>query len=600
MSSGRLATLSITRAFPILLQPKVYGLFNYLRNQAATPANRLRDAVILLLALGTMYGIYAFTHWSLVKLEEFSQVVYFTPSIPFSIILLMLFVMLLISNSISAIGALYLSSDSERVLAAPISRYRFFFDKIILIAISTSWMPLVFLIPFLSAYGLYYGTSPDFYLLSFLLLIPFFLIPSCIAVIFSTIFLSIVPVSRTKELLLFALVLLLLFVFGVTQLISVGLSAKSDVAELLRMLSVVSFPDQLWLPSHWVAIGLREGLDRGIFSVGNELLIVYSFLFALAAATYIIFNALFDRAFSQAYNNQQRQVFIGKRRKFSDLLSRIPSHYRAIFQKEYRVFFRDMSQVVQLLLLAGVYLIYLYNLRVFRVVDVLPIDQRAAWQAFLFVANSAMAAFITTAATTRLVFPSISLEGRSFWVLQTSPVKVSEIIRLKFWFWIFPIGLLTSVVMTTGALIVGADNLSLMVIFLASWCTSFGIAGLGVGLGALFANFEWEHASQLAASFGSFVFMLLGIVVIAINMLPVGLVVYWGELGGASRWIDPMAWYLFCLLCAVFLVSVNILIRNMAFDIGAERLSTALLHGQSSDQEQEEEFELQEKAPGVL
>lgn len=539
---------------------------------------------MLVLALGVIYGIYAFTRWSLIKLEEYSQLVYFTPSIPFSIVLLMLFVMLLISNSISSIGYFYLSKDSERVLAAPISKYRFFLNKILLISLSTSWMPLVFLLPFLAAYGVYHQASAGFYFVSILLLIPFFLIPSCLAALFSTIFLSIVPVSRTRELLLVALGLLLAFIFGVTHLIGSGISARGDVDELLRILSVVSFPDQLWLPSHWIAIGLRESLESGILSADNELVLVYSFLLALFAGTYIVFCQLFDRAYSQAFNNQQKQVLVRNSERGSGLTSLMPSESRAFFQKEYRVFFRDMSQVVQLLLLAGVYLIYLYNLRVFRIVDVLPIDQRAAWQAFLFVANSAMAAFITTAAATRLVFPSISLEGKSFWILQTSPVPLGKILRLKFWCWIFPIGLLTSVVMTTGAFIVGADNLSLMVIFLASWCTSFGIVGLGVGLGAVFAYFDWEHASQLAASFGSFVFMLLAIVVIAINMLPVGLVVYWGELGGAVRWAEPRAWYLFCTTCAIFLIGVNLLIRNMAFDIGEERLTLTVLSGKVEDQ----------------
>jgi hypothetical protein len=50
-----------------------------------------------------------------------------------------------------------------------------------------------------------------------------------------------------------------------------------------------------------------------------------------------------------------------------------------------------------------------------------------------------------------------------------------------------------------------------------------GLVGLGIGLGALFSQFEWEHSTQLSMSLGSFIFMLSSMVFLAINLVPIGL-----------------------------------------------------------------------------
>jgi hypothetical protein len=55
-----------------------------------------------------------------------------------------------------------------------------------------------------------------------------------------------------------------------------------------------------------------------------------------------------------------------------------------------------------------------------------------------------------------------------------------------------------------------------------SFFISYGIVGLGIGLGAYFADFSWEHPSQLALSVGGFIFMLSSGALIFLNIVPLG------------------------------------------------------------------------------
>ena len=58
--------------------------------------------------------------------------------------------------------------------------------------------------------------------------------------------------------------------------------------------------------------------------------------------------------------------------------------------------------------------------------------------------------------------------------------------------------------------------------FASGLIIAYGVVALAIGLGARFAQFDWEHAGQLAASFGSLVFMLT-----AVMLIMCGMVVAW-------------------------------------------------------------------------
>jgi len=46
---------------------------------------------------------------------------------------------------------------------------------------------------------------------------------------------------------------------------------------------------------------------------------------------------------------------------------------------------------------------------------------------------------------------------------------------------------------------------------------------MSIGFGALFAHFEWDYASQVSTTMGSFIFMALSLVFLAVNAIPITL-----------------------------------------------------------------------------
>ena len=112
------------------------------------------------------------------------------------------------------------------------------------------------------------------------------------------------------------------------------------------------------------------------------------------------------------------------------LLSPLGILRRELVLKELRLFFRDTTQWSQLILLAVLVVVYVFNIKylplrgegiTFFLVNVIP---------FL---NLVLAGFVLASIAARFIFPSVSLEGRTLWLLRSSPMPVRDLLWAKFW-----------------------------------------------------------------------------------------------------------------------------------------------------------------------
>ncbi|MCB0338157.1 MAG: hypothetical protein KDD53_01070, partial [Bdellovibrionales bacterium] len=227
---------------------------------------------------------------------------------------------------------------------------------------------------------------------------------------------------------------------------------------------------------------------------------------------------------------------------------------------------------VQLMLLLGLCTIYLYNLRLLRVVDQLPDESKAWWQMFLVCGNMAMGGFVVAAVCTRFVFPTISLEGKAYWILRSGPCSLKSILRTKFLIWLVPVGSIATILLVSGAFAINADVPIILMSAAISWFMAYGIVGLAVGVGAVYANFDWEHSSQLAASFGSLIFMLTSTVLIGINLLPTSFLILIRTWKHLEQPISELEWYLAVAGCVFLLLYVNYATCRWALQIGQNAL----------------------------
>ena len=133
----------------------------------------------------------------------------------------------------------------------------------------------------------------------------------------------------------------------------------------------------------------------------------------------------------------------------------------------------------------------------------------------------AVVGLILSTFTTRFVFPSISLEGRRFWILGLLPIHRDQIVWSKFLF-----SFVGGLIPCLGLILLSDSMLGL------PWSTVFvhltcclalcgGLSGIAVGMGASMPNFRESSPAKIAAGFGgtlSLVFSAMFILLIVITV----------------------------------------------------------------------------------
>lgn len=518
-------------------------------------------------------GVFQGGLWTLRKANAIPEIAYLPPALPLGMILFLLFTMLVISNLAAATGALFFSKDLELLLASPLSRPQFFGATFGYSYLSCSWMSLLLFLPVLLAFGVFFDSPWTFYLIAILVLIPFFLIPTALAMIIAMLFITLVPTKWYRTIIVLIVLSFLFGLYLIGETLSLSLGDANDTQGVAQIISVISLPDTSWLPSSWVASILEQELLKS--SVSNEsllLILLASTALALISLAFILVEWLHSYGLTRVQS--LRLSNRGQRRwRFARRLFPGGNRLRSLMVKDLRTVSRELSQSLQILVLLGICLIYLYNLRLFTTIGVVPDESRNNWIGILYILNGLMGAFITTAICTRFVFTSLSLEGGAFWILRTAPISLRDILEAKLKLWYPPIAFVSGVVYATGTLAIGGTPWIVVGNWIFSWIISFGIVGLAVGLSATFARFDWENPSQLAAGFGSLAFMVSSIVLIVVNLTPawVMLVIFPHHLLGEAT--DASFIATLSALILMVLLLINYSVATLAIRLGERSLT---------------------------
>jgi len=191
-------------------------------------------------------------------------------------------------------------------------------------------------------------------------------------------------------------------------------------------------------------------------------------------------------------------------RMLDTLFARASLPMRAMIAKEVRVLARDVAQWSQLFLMAALMFIYLYNIRM------LPLggDARATIVAY---ANLGMAGFVVAAICLRFAFPSVSSEGKAFWMLRTAPISYREFLRVKVLVYAAPLTLLALILTAFANVMLDANAVVWTFTMFGASLLAVTLVSLGVGMGALSPQFDAENPLQVGLSLGGFAYMALSL-----------------------------------------------------------------------------------------
>jgi ABC-2 type transport system permease protein len=174
-------------------------------------------------------------------------------------------------------------------------------------------------------------------------------------------------------------------------------------------------------------------------------------------------------------------------------------------------------------MLLGICFVYLYNFSVLSGPEDASPTVLRWWHAFLMMCNICLSYLIMTSICSRFVFPSVSLEGQAFWILQSAPISLAEMLRSKCRSWFVPVSIMGTVIFGSGAMALDAEAALLFATCAASIILCYGLVNLAVGMGAIFSQFDWEHANQISTNVGSFAFMVVSMIFLALNLIPLGM-----------------------------------------------------------------------------
>jgi ABC-2 type transport system permease protein len=420
---------------------------------------------------------------------------------------------LLLSNVITALSSFFLARDMELLVASPVDWLPLYGAKLLETALHSSWMVVLMSFPMLAAYGMAYDGSWRFFLAALAGFLPFLLIPSALGSAITLVLVNVFPARRTRDILSVIGVMAAAGVVVLFRLLRPEKLARPEgFRSLVEFISVLRGPTSPWLPSEWLQRSLMGSLTGSFDPL--PLYLLWSTAAAFIVIGAILHHALYPMGFTKAQEGAQRLGREGRLTRFAHRLLRpLGTLRRELVLKEVRVFFRDTTQWSQLILLAVLVVVYVVN------VKFLPLSGEGVT---FFIANIVpflnlvLAGFVLSSIAARFLFPGVSLEGRTWWLLRSSAMSMRDLLWAKFWVGTLPLLIL-------ALAIVGVTNTLMKVsafMFLVSIGTvtlmTFAIAGLAVGFGTLYPRFESENAAQIPTSFGGLLFMMTAIALIGV------------------------------------------------------------------------------------
>ncbi|NOZ88155.1 MAG: hypothetical protein GXP49_18235 [Deltaproteobacteria bacterium] len=493
-----------------LLKPKIKSASRHL--QIGKLAAVVRNMVFLSIGAGFWAATFMLTKWFIGLTRGEAALVGLADVLVEKLLALTFLVflaILLFSNVITAFSTIFLSDDLELVGQLPVSTMGMFSARFIETVFSSSWMVILFGSPVFIACGVAYSSPLTYYAWACIALFLFILIPAGIGVMLSLILAAYFPARRTHALLLVVSVAVLVVLFLLFRFLEPEklIDPASGFRGLGEFLHSFQSPNQSWLPSYWAAETLFPRL-RG--ETGRS----WSYLAALAGwaagvtlCTNLLARALYKKGLSKTKEGNRSRPFASF---FVDTAARsaarlTPRIFRPIARKDVKTFFRDASQWSQVLLLGALIAIYIFNFKSFKAVKI----SGMLGDYFLYFLNLGLGGFVIAAVAVRFVYPSISLEGKAFWVIKTAPIRLNTFLRGKLFISILPLVALGAGLSLGSGLMLELNPVLFVFSMISSVALATSLTVLAVGIGAMYPAFDAENAAKVAGSFGGVVYMIL-------------------------------------------------------------------------------------------
>ena len=450
-------------------------------------------------------------------------------------------VVLFSSAMTSAIGSFFTDLDLDLYHTAPRSKLRLVIARWGKTLVQSATVVFVFLIPLFVAFARQYRIPWRFIAIAIFDLALLLTIPVTLASLVIVMLVRWFPVRHVHQIVAtIAMIVLTIAVIAFRVSRPERFFTNISTDDVARVLRAIELPSMERYPGTALADTMANyAAGEPASAVPMKIAVPALVLFAIFLAST---RSMYFRAFVRA-RESMAPAAIGAgaaTRAIDRLLRGVRPPVRALIAKEVRTVSRDVAQWSQVFLTAALLFIYVYNIRMLP----LGADQRAAIVAY---ANLGMAGFVVAAICLRFAYPSVSAEGKAFWLVRSAPVSYRDFLRVKVAVYSVPL-VIVSMALTAFANIALDANLTVwMFTMTGAALVALTLVSLGVALGAIMPNFHAENPLQVGLSLGGFAYMALSLAYVGAIMLlmarPVMQYFLWKLLGiGSDRgWLVTLA-----------------------------------------------------------
>jgi hypothetical protein len=427
---------------------------------------------------------------------------------------------LVFSSLVFSLNALLLNPDLDLLVAAPQPVESVLAGRMVVQVLRLLLLSLLFTGPALLVLAI--ANRDPLILVIFAAL--YLLYPVFVVVIISLLSLLLVrfiPAGRGRE---------ILTVFGVALALGVNLlnfllnPALRDSGFARRPGTPPSLPDvpaasAPWLPSGWAgrsAAAILHGDLPAAIGWASLLLAESAVIFAVGTN---LSGRLYLAGWIQAVPPRRRHLTPPRTRRLNGALPLLSPVLASILVKDWRMRTRDLAQLVRFVM-PVVFLFVIFGLRFPRLLGSVRSLGEGPAAAMLALIPAWVLLFSLSIS---LGLTAVSLEGKSIWVYAASPNTTWRFLQGKCWSAGLPTAALVALVALAAEILIRPGWLWAATAMLLAVSQAAIVTTLMVGIGAVFARFDWTDARRMMNPLGVFIGMALFALITGISALLLGI-----------------------------------------------------------------------------
>ena len=423
---------------------------------------------------------------------------------------------LVFSSFLFSLNALLLNPDLDLLLVAPNPVESVLAGRMVTQVIRLLLLSLLFTAPALVVLAIA-ARNP---LIPVVFSALYLLYPVFIVVVISVLSLLLVrfiPVGRGREILTLFGVFLALAINVVNFMLNPalrdpGFARRPGGPPALPDIPAASAP---WLPSGWAG---RSGaaILRGDWVGAAEWALI---LLAVSAAIFIAGTMLSGRLYFagwiQAVPPRRRTHSAPRTRGLNGALPMLSPVLASIVVKDWRMRTRDLAQLLRFAM-PVVFIFIIFGLRFPRLLDAIQGLGQGPAAAMLGLVPGWVLLFSLSIS---LGLTAVSLEGKSIWVYAVSPNTTLRFLQGKCWSAALPTTLLVALVTLAAEIVIRPGWVWGATAILLAIAQAATVTTLMVGIGAVFARFDWTDARRMMNPVGVIIGMVLFVAITGASAL---------------------------------------------------------------------------------